>query len=139
MLLLSLLSMPVGVFAQKGKNSNGNMLICAISNFFECDVDTGCVPRTASELNAPQFLKIDIGKKAITPVGVAPSDRHVSKIVSMAEIDGMIILQGMEDGDAKRKDGVGWSISMVEDTGEMTITASGRGAGFVGLGACSTY
>lgn len=120
-----------------GKHSQA--LICAISTFFECNFENGCQIKTAEELNAPRFLKIMVDEKKIVPIGKTPDDTHISKIINLARIDGMLILQGVEDGDADKCDGVGWTISISEDTGRLSITASGHEVGFTGLGACSTY
>ena len=125
--------------AEETASSGARPVICAISSFYECSFEKGCEPRTAAELNAPQFLKIMIDKKQIVPIGRDPEDTHTSTIQNLSRIDGMIILQGMEDGDPDKVDGVGWTISIDEKTGKMVITASGHKVGFAGMGACSAY
>ncbi len=111
-------------------------VICAINTLYECDGLSGCQQRTPEELNVPNFLKILIDRKEIHPAGAVTKDSHTSRILNISRIDGMIIMQGVEDGDAKQKDGVGWTISINETSGKMAITASGQEEAFVGLGAC---
>ncbi len=111
-------------------------IICAINTLYECDGLSGCQQRSPEELNVPNFLKIFIDKREIHPAGAVTRGSHISKILNIARLDGMIIMQGVEDGDANQKDGVGWTISINETSGKMAITASGQEEAFVGLGAC---
>ena len=114
-------------------------LICAISNYYECNFENGCQPASAADINAPQFFKIMLDKKVVTPLGQSPVDTHESKISTITRLDNIIVLQSVEDGDAKRHDGVGWSASISIETGKIVLTASGLDAGFVGTGACAAY
>lgn len=123
------------------QEDNGSIkpLICTVGSYFECEPGKGCVSMTAEGLNAPRFMKILLDDKKIIPMGRAPEDTHASKIRTMVLIDGAIIIQGFEDGDPGKRDGVGWSVSIDQKTGRMALTASGQDTGFVGLGACTTY
>ncbi len=111
-------------------------IICAINTLYECDGISGCQQRSPEELDVPNFLKILIDKREIYPAGAVKKGSHKSRILNIARIYCMIIMQGVEDGDAKQKDGVGWTISINETSGKMAITASGQEEAFVGLGAC---
>ena len=116
-----------------------NTLICAISNYYECTFEKGCQETTAEEINAPRFFKIMLDKKSVSPLGQSPLGQDESKIVSMAKVEDMIILQGVEAGDSKRPDGAGWTASISIETGKIVLTASGLEVGFVGTGACAAY
>ena len=50
-------------------------------------------------------------------------------------IDGKLILQGAEDGYEKMRDGLGWTIAISEETGQVVLTASGEQVAFVVFGA----
>jgi len=113
-------------------------IICAISNYYECFSGGGCQPKSAVELEAPQFFKILLKKKEIVLLGKT-SKKNTSKIKTLARINDLIILQGLESGNAKRKGGVGWTISINEKTGEMILTVSGHETGYVGMGMCTVY
>ena len=53
----------------------------------------------------------------------------VTAIKNRQQIEGMLILQGAENGR-------GWSMTIDEKSGEMTLTVSGDQVGFVVFGAC---
>ena len=60
-----------------------------------------------------------------------------SRIESVkTEIDGKIIIQGIEDGQPDERDGAGWSISIMDPEGTMVMAVAGDGFAVVGLGAC---
>jgi len=50
-------------------------------------------------------------------------------IKEQVSMDGMLILQGVENGR-------GWTLSIAEATGKMVLTVSGDEEGFVVFGAC---
>jgi len=114
-------------------------LICAISSYYECTLESGCQKSSADEINAPRFFKIHLDEKTVTPMGQLSAKPHKSKIVSMTYLDGMVVLQGVEDGDIKKPDGVGWTASINVESGKIALTASGLDVGFVGMGACAAY
>ena len=60
-----------------------------------------------------------------------------ASIQSIQHLDKKIILQGAQDGSKDARDGVGWTVTIMEDTGRMVLTASGDMVGFVGFGACT--
>ena len=60
-----------------------------------------------------------------------------SSIENLEKIDGKVIIQGAEDGIEGVRDGLGWSLALAEDTGQMVLTASGDEVGFVMFGACT--
>ena len=49
------------------------------------------------------------------------------------------MLQGAEDGFEGISDGIGWSVSIDEETGDMVISGSGEEVAFVIFGACTVY
>ena len=98
-----------------------------------------CQQKSAAELNAPQFFKILLDKKEIVLLGRGDNEKQVSEIQNLALINGVIIIQGAESGNANRKDGIGWTISINEKTGKMVFTASGNETGYVGMEMCMVY
>jgi len=52
-------------------------------------------------------------------------------------VDGRLILQGAEDGLEGVRDGIGWSLSIDETSGDMVLTGSGADVAFVIFGACT--
>ncbi len=114
-------------------------LICAVSEYYACDLDEGCQQVKASDINAQRFFIIDLHEKSVTPVGAGVKKDKKSKIVSMVEVGKMLVLQGVEDGEPGRPDGVGWTASINITNGNMALSASGLDTAFVGLGACTGF
>jgi len=129
---------PVAAGKQASK-SKVRPIICAISNYYECLPAGGCQAKSAVELEAPAFFKILLDKKEIMLLGQAAGNGRVSKIKVLDQLGDTIILQGMESGSAKRRSGVGWTISINEKTGAMVLTVSSGEAGYVGMGMCTAY
>ncbi len=48
---------------------------------------------------------------------------------------GKLILQGAEDGYDKMRDGLGWTMAISEENGQVVLTASGEQVAFVIFGA----
>ena len=72
-----------------------------------------------------RFLEIDIANKSVR--GVA-SDR-ASPIQHVTHEGGQLVMQGSQNAR-------GWSATISEQTGELTITASGENVAFTVFGAC---
>ena len=104
-------------------------LICALIEVFECSVEQDCIEGTVESMNIPQFVKIDFAKNRIVTTEEI-SEKRESPINNFDKVNGMLILQGVQNGR-------GWSMVIAEDTGKMTATASGSGGGFVIFGACT--
>ena len=130
-----------GTAAAQGTRAKAKVkpIICAVSNYYDCSLEKGCQRKTAAELKAPQFFKILLDKKEIVLLGREDNEKQVSKIKSLALVNGVVIIQGMESGNAGRKSGIGWTISINEKTGKMAFTASGDETGYVGMGMCTVY
>ncbi len=126
-----------GLAAQNGKSGKNNAkpIICTITNYYECNAETGCVARSAKELDAPRFFKIWIKDKKIELLGSPGKKYRISRIDDEVMINGIVVLQGIE---SKGKHGaIGWTISINSQTGGLTFSASGDEVGYIGIGACT--
>ena len=113
-------------------------IICASVNILECVPDGTCQRINAEEAGIPRFLKIDFAEQRI--MRTRPNGNDVSSQIERSEVvDGRMILQGAEDGFEGVSDGIGWSVSIDQETGDMVITGSGEQVGFVIFGACTVY
>jgi hypothetical protein len=110
-------------------------LLFSVSSAIECTPDNGCRAVTVDSVDLPRFLKIDLNKKTIGPASESDT-RPASTIERMERVDGKRILQGAEDGHELVRDGLGWTISISEDTGKVVMTASGDQVAFAVFGAC---
>ena len=111
-------------------------LVCALSDLVECLPGGQCERVTAQSINAPRFWRIDFQKKQLTTTRAA-GQMKTSPIERMESLDEKLFLQSVEDGVEGVKDGLGWSIAIAQDSGNMVITASGDDVGFVAFGACT--
>ena len=110
-----------------------NLLISVI-RVMECTPEDACREVTPATIQLPQFLKINIAKKTIK--AAAATDETPATVIERQElVDGKLILQGAEDGYDKMRDGLGWTMALSEDTGQVVLTASGDQVAFVVFGA----
>lgn len=105
-------------------------ILCAVTHVLECEPDGTCSNDPGPELNAPQFLWIDVVKNTVraTRPGGADLNTEASKVVRG---DDGLILQGDDNGR-------GWTANLTESTGQMSVAVSGAGVAFVLFGNCTT-
>lgn len=108
-------------------------LLCASIEVNECVDGSGCDAVLAEEVNAPTFFRIDMKKKQVR----VTKDGPPTTIERVEEVDGRIVMQGVEDGSPNLEDGTGWTISIEKDTARMVATAATLQAAIVIFGACT--
>ena len=109
-------------------------LLVSVIRVVECVPDGACREVTPASVELPQFMKIDFAKKTIRPA--AADDETPATIIERQEVvDGKLILQGAEDGYEKMRDGLGWTMAISEESGQVVLTASGDQVAFVVFGA----
>lgn len=111
-------------------------LICASTEILECIPGADCNRVAADTIDAPRFIRIDFSAKELSAERVG-GNRRVSQIERSETVDGKLMLQGAEDGVEGVRDGLGWTLAIAQETGNMTLTASGDDVGFVIFGACT--
>jgi hypothetical protein len=110
-------------------------LLISIIRVIECTPDGTCNEVTPASAELPQFMKVDFTNKTIRP---ATGDDKMTKHTSIERqevVDGKLILQGAEDGYDKMRDGLGWTMAISEENGQVVLTASGDQVAFVIFGA----
>ena len=109
-------------------------LLISVIRVVECTPDGACREVSPASVELPQFLKIDFTKKTIRPA--AAGDETPATVIERQEVvDGKLILQGAEDGYEKMRDGLGWTMAISEESGQVVLTASGDQVAFVVFGA----
>jgi hypothetical protein len=103
-------------------------LLCAVSSIVECDSSGACERRQPEEAGMPAFFRVDVGEKSVT---AADGSGATAEVHEATRSDGRLILQGGQHGR-------GWSATIAEDTGKMTVAVVDHDAGFVIFGACTT-
>jgi len=111
-------------------------LLCAPQIAIECGPDGQCEQAMAASVNLPSFFQIDFSAKELIAV-TESEDKRSSKIKSIEALDGKLFLQGADDGIEGLRDGLAWSMSIMQDTGRLVISASGGNEAFVVFGACT--
>jgi len=133
LIIISVVLMSVSAWA--GNFDGSKELICSLMDIVECGPGGKCEPVTAEDVGIPHFLKINFKGKKISATHPGGNKRYTD-IENFEKIDGKVIIQGAEDGIEGVRDGLGWSLALVEETGKMVISASGDDVGFVIFGAC---
>ena len=109
-------------------------LLISVVKVVECVPDGYCSEKSPAELEMPKFLKVDFANNVILPAPT-PEGAKGTAIERREVVDGKLILQGAEDGYEKMRDGLGWTIAISEETGQVVLTASGDEVAFVVFGA----
>ena len=111
-------------------------LLCSIIKIMECTMMDGCQEVMAEEVNLPRFAEVNVGQKVIQTLKSGEFSRS-SAIKRIEVVDNKLILQGAEEGRKDVRDGFGWTMAIMQDTGHMVMTASGDHVGNVIFGACT--
>ena len=112
-------------------------LTCANQLLNECLPAQRCRMVAPQSVNLPNFFHVDIGNNIITGKHDGGIDAS-TPIERLEHLDGKLILQGADNGIEGVPDGNGWTMVIEEDTGKMSMTASGDGFVIVAFGACMT-
>lgn len=104
-------------------------LICASMEAYDCGPGEDCLRGTAESIDAPQFIRLDFEQK-MARATLANGEERTAKIESLTQEEGKLILQGVQRG-------LGWSMTIVQENGAMTLTAAGDRMAFVIFGACT--
>ena len=112
-------------------------LVCTVITVNECLEGEGCKAVAPEDVNLPRHLWVDAAKKSIQDR--KSGEGRKSPIESVKRVDGKLILQGAEEGRAEVRDGFGWTIAIMEDSGQMVMTASGDMVAISAFGACTSY
>jgi len=116
---------PMGAMAA-GKYDGSTPFLCVPIAINECTPDGECRRVAAEKVNLPQFLKVDAKAQQVT----SEETGRKSPVKNVEHLDGNMILQG---GQAGR----GWTMTISETTGKMSVAITSEGEGFVVFGACT--
>lgn len=111
-------------------------LLCSTVTVNECVPGGSCEQVKNTDINAPDFFRIDVRKKTITGTA-AGAERPTNKIESSGVLGSSLFLQGTASGlENLPEDSLAWSVSINTVTGAMILTASGDEVAFVISGSC---
>lgn len=123
-------------FAASAGYDGPAVFTCASVDVMECLPVEGCNRVSADAVDLPRFFKVDVDNRQIT--AARANDTRKSVIERIEEVEGKMMLQGAEEGREGVRDGLGWTMSVDTDRGDMVLTASGEGVAFVVFGACTS-
>ncbi len=109
--------------------TGAKVFLCATATVSACSADGECTGGLAWNLNIPQFIEVDLAKKSLSTTK-ASGENRTTPIKNLEREDGLIILQGAENGRA-----FSWVIT--EETGMATVSVAKDGQGVVIFGACT--
>jgi hypothetical protein len=109
--------------------------LCASMQVHECIDGRGCEAVLPEDVAAPTFMRVNVRAKEIRVLKDAPP----TKIRGVSRIEDRLVLQGAEDGNPNRPDGVGWTLSIENETGRFVATAAILQGAIVIFGACTEY
>jgi hypothetical protein len=112
-------------------------LVCTVITVNECLEGEGCMAVAPEDVNLPRHLWVDVAKKTIQDKKAG--DGRKSPIESVKRVDGKLVLQGAEEGRPDVRDGFGWTVAIIEDSGQMVLSASGDMVAISAFGACTSY
>ena len=124
--LLSAIVSAAPAFAA-GEFDGSKALLCAPVDSVQCNYGEECARGEGDVVNLPRFFKIDAHGKVLA--GIRGDDRS-SPVRHVASKDGMLVLQGDQNGRA-------WSVVVSQESGDMTLTASADRGAFVVFGVCT--
>ena len=110
-------------------------LLCASIQVNECVDGAGCREVLPEDVGMPTFFWVNMKKKEIR----ASKDSEPTAIERMENVEGRTVLQGADPGSADPADGSGWTMTIEDNTGRMTSTATTRQAAVVIFGTCTEY
>jgi len=104
-------------------------LICAISETALCLENAGCTQGSVEIVDLPLLLKLDLAKKTIKSTRLS-GEHRASTITTTSTSKNNLILQGVQDGS-------GWSMTVDKKNGQMSVSSSLDGQGYVAFGVCT--
>ena len=102
--------------------------VCSIVQYKACYDDGECFDSPADPADSPAFITIDSDAGVVHATEPRFSDRS-SPILTSNEEDGRLMLTGVQEGRA-------WSITVVEETGEMSLAISDPEEAILVFGRC---
>jgi hypothetical protein len=114
--------------AHEAMAADGEVRTCSLNKVIECTPDERCEELSVQEVDLPRFVRIDLKSKTLNSLD--KSITRSSKIASVEHREGLVIMHGTELR--------GWSMTLAEESGNLTLSAAGDNEGFVVFGSCIT-
>jgi hypothetical protein len=103
-------------------------LLCVPTDATQCTGAGDCERVAVEEINIPRFLNVEFKKKQLRGT-VLGGEEETTKIQNIQHLNDRTVLQGAENGR-------GWSMTIDQNTGDMTAAIAGDDIGFILFGVC---
>ena len=104
-------------------------LLCTSVQATSCNDDGDCLTDVPWNFNVPQFIEVDLAAKRLATTRAADEQRE-SPIGSLLRTDGLLVLQGFEQGRA-------FNIVINEKSGRLSAAVARDGITVSVFGACT--
>jgi hypothetical protein len=105
-------------------------MLCATGELTVCIEGDDCYAIQPSEVDVPQFVIVDVKAKTLSTTKASARQRTTA-IQSVSRADGLIYLQGVDNGRA-------FSFVVDEEIGRLTVAVSRDGVTVTMFGNCTT-
>lgn len=109
--------------------AGADSFLCAASQVTVCSVDGTCASEPPWKLDIPQFIQVDLEKKTLSTTEASGENRS-TPIKNLERDEGMIVLQGYENGRA-------FSFMIAEEDGMASIAVARDGLSVSVFGVCT--
>ena len=124
------LALSIMAFGAAADDFDGSRpLLCASLEAHDCGAGGDCLRGTAESIDAPRFIRLDFEQK-VARAKRPDGEERTTTIDIVRNDQGKLILQGAQRG-------LGWSMSITQESGEMALTAAGDRVVYVIFGACT--
>lgn len=113
-----------------GAADERDLMFCAASQAIVCPEQGECTRGLPETANLPRMFRLGLKDREVVSLNPG-GERRTSKILHLARENGVFILQGAEGGK-------GWTATVNEGDGNLTITASSSGEAYVVFGVCTS-
>ena len=110
--------------------------LCSLHEVYECNPYLECDKILPEYLNLPDFININFKDRMLKGKRYGEDRKTPIEIIEI--VDNLIILGGAEDDLKNQPDGLGWTMSIVKDTGRLTISAAANETAYSIFGVCTS-
>ena len=104
-------------------------LLCAPTDAVQCEGAGECSRKEVELLNMSKFLYVDFAGKKLSGSVEGAEDEKASTIQNFQKLESTTLVQGAEEGR-------GWSLTVDQVSGDMTLAIAGDDLAFVLFGVC---
>ena len=129
LLLPTCLALLPAALSHAGEFDGKKPFVCTLVEVASCVPGHDCARENADAIGVPHFYAIDVGRNEVGETRPDGSAGRTSKIDRVEHPPGALLLSGVE-GDR------GWTASIGEDSGKLSMAVVGDRVSFVVFGDC---